>query len=107
MVITSDRLIRFLSWFTGMNSKHVAAMAFFPFVVLSTSADKSKRLVNHERIHLIQQAELLVLPFYVWYLIALRRKGYMGISFEREAYANENDLDYLKNRKPYAFLKYM
>jgi hypothetical protein len=28
-----------------------------------------KVFVNHEKIHLRQQLELLVLPFYVWYII--------------------------------------
>jgi len=46
------------------------------------------------------------LPFHIWYMIALYRKGYMNISFEKEAYANENNLDYLKTRKPFQFLKY-
>jgi len=50
--------------------------------------------------------ELLVLPFYIWYLIALNRKGYWNISHEREAYENERNLDYLKTRRPYSFLKY-
>jgi hypothetical protein len=31
----------------------------------------------------------------------------MGISFEREAYANDGDKEYLKKRKPYSFLRYM
>jgi hypothetical protein len=51
--------------------------------------------------------ELLVIPFYIWYLIALWRKGYYGISFEREAHLNDFDLDYLKKRKPYSFMKYI
>jgi len=64
--------------------------------------------MNHERIHIRQQVELLVLPFYIVYLIEYafglikyrnRMNAYMNISFEREAYKYDSDLDYLKKRK--------
>ncbi len=64
--------------------------------------------MNHERIHIRQQVELLVLPFYVLYLIEYaiglikyrnRKNAYMNISFEREAYQHDADMDYLKKRK--------
>ena len=32
----------------------------------------------------------------------LNLKGYYGISFEKEAYENEEDLNYLSRRKHYA-----
>lgn len=72
-------------------------------------------VINHERIHTRQQQELLFVPFYLLYVIewlvrlALTRsfkRAYLEISFEREAYANGNDLNYLKNRKLYSWLKY-
>ena len=34
-------------------------------------------------------------------------KAYAAISFEREAYANQRDLGYLRRRRPYSFLKYL
>lgn len=67
-----------------------------------------KYVINHERIHTAQQRELLFIGFYIIYLIEwLIRylqygnwyKAYMNISFEKEAYANGNNLDYLRNRK--------
>ena len=73
-------------------------------------------LINHEKIHLIQQLELLILPFYVLYLLEFLIRlfqfrnwhlAYRNISFEREAYRNELDLDYLKTRKFWHFLKYI
>ena len=33
--------------------------------------------------------------------------AYKNISFEREAYQNQNDLDYLSNRKHYSWIKYV
>lgn len=73
-------------------------------------------LLNHERIHLRQQIEMLVIPFYLWYgiefllrLMAFKNidVAYRNICFEREAYANERDLEYLKKRKTWSFLNYL
>ncbi len=91
-------------------------ITIFPFVFLKyTSLMKNKVLINHEKIHLRQQLELLIIPFYILYfiefligLVQLRdwHQAYRNISFEREAYINENDLDYLKSRSFWKFLKY-
>lgn len=71
--------------------------------------------INHERIHTAQMTELLWILFYLFYFLEwLFRvvqyqsllKGYYNISFEREAYKYGNDLEYLKNRKRFAFVKY-
>lgn len=88
----------------------------FPFVFLLNKKDKVNRVVlNHEKIHIRQQVELLVVFFFVWYGIEFlvrmvqyknKREAYYNISFEREAYANEKDLDYLKKRSFWSFLKW-
>ena len=104
MVIVSDRLTRFFEWILGSG---ILAVAFYPFIIMPRSTISNSVLLNHERIHLRQQRELILLPFYIWYLIALKRVGYYKISFEREAYSNERNLNYLKTRKPYAFLNYL
>lgn len=63
----------------------------------------SKVTVNHERIHTQQQKGLLYLLFYVLYglewivrLIIYRnaKTAYRNISFERDAYSNENNFEY-------------
>ena len=75
-----------------------------------------QRMLVHEGIHTKQMQELLYLPFYVWYLLEWlvrlvmyrdRHKAYRDISFEREAYANQYNLDYNKERKRYAFIQYI
>ena len=75
-----------------------------------------KYVINHERIHTAQQRELLFVPFYILYeiewLVRLvqfrnRHDAYMNISFEREAYANGDNLDYLPNRKLFAWRHYL
>ena len=72
--------------------------------------------LNHEKIHIRQQAELLILGFYVLYVYYwLKAKwwnrmdsqaAYMAIPFEGEAYAMEEDMEYLKNRRWFAWLDY-
>lgn len=97
--------------------KGYRGMAVFPFVILKYDTDKQNAVfVHHEKIHLRQQLELLVIPFYVFYvleyairLIQYKNKelAYRNISFEREAYANETHLNYLKNRPFFGFLNYL
>jgi hypothetical protein len=93
------------------------AITLYPFVFVRRRSDMHDPvLVNHEKIHLRQQAELLVLPFYVLYLLEYvrgRLKGlshyeaYRQISFEREAFDMERNMHYLKNREWGAFRKYL
>ena len=92
------------------------AITLFPFVFINLAEDKKdERLMNHEWIHLRQQIELFVIPFYVFYLgeYILRRasgkshrEAYRSISFEQEAFDYENQLDYLARRPVFAFTKY-
>jgi len=82
------------------------AITIWPFIFLSKNTKITKELINHERIHLTQQLELLVIPFYIIYLIEFYTKGYYNISFEKEAYLNDTNLNYLKSRKLYNFFKY-
>jgi hypothetical protein len=72
------------------------------------------RLLRHENIHTKQMKELGYVFFYLWYvlewvlkLFKYGLKSYYNISFEREAYAKENELLWLSDRKRYAFLKYL
>lgn len=56
---------------------------------------------------------MLYVFFYLWYLIEwfvrLFRKGnaYKNISFEREAYANEQGNHYIRDRKRFAWFNYL
>jgi hypothetical protein len=92
---------------------HVQGMAIFPFIFVKyRGAKQDVVLINHEKIHLRQQLEMLILPFYIcyignylWNLILYKKhyEAYSNICFEREAYEYERDLDYLKKRKIWAF----
>jgi len=97
--------------------KGYRGLAVFPFVIVKYHFDsENKTLVNHEKIHIRQQLELLVLPFFLWYFLEytvrlLQYKNanlaYRNICFEREAYANEFNVKYLKTRRIFSFLKYL
>ena len=81
----------------------VNGITLFPFIILRNKDFKNNKiLINHEKIHLRQQLELLIIFFYIWYvveyyywLVKLKNKhlAYRNISFEREAYAMEEDLN--------------
>tara|TARA_R110002049_G_scaffold71370_1_gene183903 strand:- start:68437 stop:68631 length:195 start_codon:yes stop_codon:yes gene_type:complete len=57
-----------------------------------------------------------IVPFYIWYVLEFLVRlfqykkweiAYQNISFEREAFANESNLNYLKQRSFWQFLKYL
>ncbi|MDQ1164454.1 hypothetical protein [Flavobacterium sp. SORGH_AS_0622] len=97
--------------------KGYRGMAVFPFILIKYDFDKSNAVfVNHEKIHLKQQLELLIILFFIWYLFEYLIRliqyknaalAYRNISFEREAYAKETELDYLKQRSFFQFLHYI
>ena len=102
-------ILVFTSLFRFLPDKNYRAMAFWPFILLKNKELKNDAIVlNHEKIHLAQQMEYLVVPFYLLYFseyIYYRLKGknhdaaYRSISFEKEAYAFEQDMKYLHRRK--------
>ena len=92
-------------------------LSLWPFIILKDpELSNDQVLINHERIHLRQQLELFILPFYCWYLLEWILKSiwyfsfyraYRNLSFEREAYRHEVDPAYLSDRKMYAFTSYL
>lgn len=102
--------------------KRTIGITIFPFIILKKSYfDKQPKelldiTINHEKIHIKQQIELLVVFFYLWYFLEYYIKNfkytfkedvYLNLSFEREAYENESNKDYLKTRKFWSFIKYV
>lgn len=90
------------------------AWAFYPFIFIKDKKYISDKLINHEKIHLKQQLELLIIPFYILYiflyiinLLSLKPNAYRQIAFEKEAYEKEKHLSYLEIRKPFSWLKYI
>lgn len=97
--------------------KYVNAMALWPFILVRNQETKeSKVTIHHEKIHFRQQLELFIIPFYVLYLgfyfyyrvkSQTHIQAYLSIPFEKEAYANESDFDYLKTRKWWSWRRYI
>ncbi len=95
----------------------VRGMALYPFILIRNAKDRYDfQLIQHELIHHKQQIELLILPFYIFYLLEYlyhRFKGrnhneaYLNISFEKEAYLNDDVENYLQKRKLWSFMRYM
>ena len=101
----------------------VNGITLYPYIIIrdnprrlwsnSKQIHKDIKLINHESIHIKQQEELLVLPFYILYGVewlvkfAIYRdakKAYKNISFEREAYDNESVINYLEERVRYNWI---
>lgn len=82
------------------------------FGILFCRKQLNKIDINHEAIHTKQMQEMLYIPFYIWYIIEYLIKLFIGnayrnLSFEREAYNNQYNLNYLNNRKHYSWIKYV
>ena len=85
------------------------------------------KTLNHEKIHLYQQREMLILPFYIWYFLewlikfiiyvtswvctgmqnGKLKSAYKNISFEREAFNSDENLVYLDSRKKFNWINYI
>ena len=111
-----------------------SAINLFGILFARKKAKIDKTTLNHESIHSAQIAEVMIasVPFalllwlltnvwlglllfiasyYLWYVIEWLIKlpkgnAYRRLSFEREAYTNQSNMEYLKKRKAFAFFKY-
>ena len=90
-------------------------MSLWPFGIYVKRFDYADftKLVNHEKIHWEQQKELPVV-FYVLYglewfvnLFKYGKRAYINISFEQEAYDNDQIYNYLSYRKRFASFRYL
>jgi len=101
-------------WLSKIVPIDVYALSFSVFVWCRGLM--SERTKNHETIHYRQQLEMLFVFQWVLYglfhIVGLVRyrngqDAYYENPFEREAYNNDTNLDYLDSRKPYAWIKYV
>lgn len=72
-------------------------------------------MLDHEKIHIRQQQEMLVIGFYIMYVYYWLKGiwaygdsqiAYFSIPFEQEAYENEHNENYLHNRPFWAWRNY-
>lgn len=79
-----------------------------------TNPELSDKTINHEMIHTEQIKDCLWIFYYpiyliLWFLEVLLPpypSAYKDTCMERECYDNDMNLNYLKTRKPWNFLKY-
>lgn len=82
------------------------------FVRTKYRGKMNAQTLNHESIHTAQMKELLYVFFYLVYFtewlvrLFLPGNAYRNISFEREAYSNESNIEYLRFRKRFASSRY-
>lgn len=81
---------------------------------IEKNPDRYAATWNHEAIHTEQMKETLYIGFYILYLVFWIFRlltppwctAYKDISFEQEAYLNQENLNYLETRQPYAWISY-
>ena len=92
------------------------ACNLFGILFVRGDAKLSDVTINHEAIHTEQWKELWCIGFMLWYaiewtirLFAFKgaHNAYRNISFEREAYAHQADLQYIITRERFAFIRYI
>jgi hypothetical protein len=102
-------------WVNAFTLGRAVGITLFPFIFIIPEMRGNNVVINHERIHLRQQGEMLVVIFYAlylasmfWNLIRFRRftSAYMRIFFEREAYGHEHEPGYLARRRIFASFRY-
>lgn len=81
------------------------------FGIIFARKPLNQYVVNHEKIHTAQMKELAYIFFYILYvlewfikLFIYGSKAYYNISFEKEAFNNMYNLNYLKTRKHYSWV---
>jgi len=108
--IENSAVPRILSAFAPID---ISAITIGPFVFSRNEISEVTK--SHENIHWQQYLDLGILLFpilyyfyYFKYFLLTRDKkaAYYLIPFEREAYANQENLDYWKNRKRFSWLNY-
>lgn len=102
--------------------KGFRAINLFGILFVRGNAVIDDKTIRHEMIHTKQMREMLYIFFYLWYGIEYvyrvfwyawkvnkkkAKSAYHAISFEREAYANDRNTEYLKNRKFWGWTKYL
>jgi len=123
--IHTTRLFTFLKKLLIKKNPHFDpnGAAYYPFLFLRASDANplteeqeihKDALINHEKIHLIQQLEMLIVFYWImrlWYsvyYIAVKKfpSAYYEQPSEQEAYAHMYEPEYLKKRKLYSVFKY-
>ncbi len=108
IVIENSSIPKYLSVFIN-----IGAITLWPFIISRNKLNE--QTLNHEKIHIRQQQELLLVGFYLLYVYYWLRglweyrdpyMAYHMIPFEQEAYECEIDMQYLQSRKRFSWWNY-
>lgn len=99
---------RYIDW-VAKGDKNIKASTCFPGIVVfrDKQSANDKVLCNHESIHQAQLWEGWIVGHWILYRRFERKYGYRRNPFEREAYANQSNLNYLKKRKRNAWKQFI
>lgn len=86
-----------------LNKTNILGITLWPFIIVRPNV--TKETINHELIHIEQQKELFIIPFYILYLWWSLKYGYRNNPLEEEAYNYQNIDHYLDIRKRYNYFK--
>lgn len=105
MIIIRNNIIPF---------KGFKAINLFGILFVRKNAKLDWVTMIHEEIHTKQMVEMLFIFYYLWYLlealfrlVVYKDRNYHNISFEREAFLNDENEWYPSRRKHYAWFKYL
>jgi hypothetical protein len=115
-IIVSNTLVKHLGRLVSLGD-NAMAITFWPFIIVRFDTKDRPNLIRHETIHIRQQIELFIIGAHLFYLFEYfyarfvkkldKRQVYYYTATEQEAHRNASNIDYLKERKPYAVLKYI
>jgi len=119
IIIYSDKIIKYTSL-----SKKTAGKSIYPFIILKERYKtdpiyilRAPKVIRHETIHFHQHQDLII-PFlmailygidYIFKLFTNNFDPYIAYhenAFEREAFENQYDTEYIKTRKKFSWFKY-
>ncbi len=101
-------------WLSYIAPIDIGAITLGPIVISRSEMDETTK--RHETIHYQQFLELAFVGFVIlyygfWLLNLLKgddgQSAYYNIPFEKEAYYNDADEDYLQNRKRFSWIHYI
>lgn len=110
-LIENSKIIYYFNKIFKVNSLGITS---FFFIFLKNEKKDDLNVFNHEMIHIKQFQETFYIGFYVisffdfivkYYKYKSFYNAYRNLLFEIEAYDNMYDLDYLKKRKRFAWLR--
>ena len=86
--------------------KGFSAINLFGILFARSGVQISKKIINHELIHTAQMKELYYVLFYIIYIYYYVLYGYKDNPFEREAYLNQSNDNYLNERIKFSYKNY-